>query len=113
MSILAACASASNVETPDSDSSEQDVTRSAGVKLAASRSPRRRAAEATDAPPVTATKVHARHVGAVLSSAGYGKQLAIPALWALTFSPATGELFSTAGPGDQNHGLFGKLTIAP
>lgn len=63
--------------------------------------------------PVTTTSLHTKHVGAVLSTAGYGKQLSIPALWAITFSPATGELFFTAAPDHESHGLFGKLTIAP
>jgi len=48
-----------------------------------------------------------------------GRPIAIDGLWAIAFgsgSPASGPtntLFFTAGPDDEQHGLFGKLTTAP
>jgi uncharacterized protein (TIGR03118 family) len=48
-----------------------------------------------------------------------GLPIAIPGLWDLKFGPKTATvdlsntLFFTAGPGDEEHGLFGKLEIAP
>lgn len=47
-----------------------------------------------------------------------GAPLVIDGLWALEFGRgATGEnvnqLFFTAGPGDESHGLFGRLDVAP
>ena len=57
----------------------------------------------------TVTTVTGRHLGALRTQDG--KILSIPALWGLAFSPATGDLFFTAGPGDENHGLFGKIAL--
>jgi uncharacterized protein (TIGR03118 family) len=46
------------------------------------------------------------------------RPLTIDGLWALGFGPGTGgfsadDLFFTAGPDDEAHGLFGKLVTAP
>lgn len=53
--------------------------------------------------------VHASYLGSLLGP--NGKKLAIEGLWALAVSP-TGDLFFTAGPGGEDHGVFGKLTLA-
>jgi hypothetical protein len=42
----------------------------------------------------------------------------IPGLWGLSFgnglaSQPTNTLFFTAGPDDENHGLFGRIAPAP
>jgi len=48
-----------------------------------------------------------------------GPPLAIDGLWALAFgsgstaSGPTNTLFFTAGPGEEQHGLFGRLVVAP
>jgi uncharacterized protein (TIGR03118 family) len=48
-----------------------------------------------------------------------GAPLVIDGLWALSFGPNTtsidlsAQLFYTAGPGNEMHGVFGKLTLAP
>lgn len=48
-----------------------------------------------------------------------GRPIEIDGLWALSFgkgAPANGPtntLFFTAGPGDEQHGLFGSLVVAP
>ena len=47
-----------------------------------------------------------------------GNPLVIDGLWGLAFGNGgnagpTGTLYFTAGPGDESHGLFGKLTPAP
>ena len=44
-----------------------------------------------------------------------GHQITIDGLWALEFGNGvnagrTNELFFTAGPNDESHGLFGKIT---
>ena len=47
-----------------------------------------------------------------------GKKLRIDGLWGLTFGSGTSsggaanELFFTAGPDDESHGLFGSLSVA-
>lgn len=58
-----------------------------------------------------------RHEGALLDT--QGNPLVIDELWALSFGGDGGhsglatELFFTAGPNDENDGLFGKLTATP
>lgn len=47
-----------------------------------------------------------------------GDPIVIPGLWGLLFgnggsAGSTGELFFTAGPSDETHGLFGKITPIP
>jgi len=50
-----------------------------------------------------------------------GKPIRIPGLWGLQFGlgvtgaggSASNTLYFTAGPGDENHGLFGTLTVNP
>jgi uncharacterized protein (TIGR03118 family) len=47
-----------------------------------------------------------------------GHPLSIDGLWAIGFGPgsggfATNELYFTAGPDDERHGLFGKLVLPP
>ncbi|HWE30261.1 MAG TPA: TIGR03118 family protein [Polyangia bacterium] len=49
---------------------------------------------------------------------GTGAPLKIDGLWALEFGPgatgeATNQLFFTAGPGGEAHGLFGRLDLIP
>ena len=57
------------------------------------------------------------HRGPLLSAEG--GPLAIDGLWALSFGKgpaangATNTLFFTAGPGGEQHGLFGTLVVAP
>jgi uncharacterized protein (TIGR03118 family) len=51
-----------------------------------------------------------------LLDAGTGDPLAIDGLWAIAFGPDAGgfaakDLFFTAGPEDEEHGLFGKLSF--
>ena len=46
-----------------------------------------------------------------------GKKLAIDGLWALEFgntgaNGSADQLFFTAGPNDENDGLFGRITAA-
>jgi uncharacterized protein (TIGR03118 family) len=53
--------------------------------------------------------------GTLVNAAGHA--LAIDGLWSIAFGPnttaadLTSTLFFTAGPGDEAHGLFGKLTL--
>jgi uncharacterized protein (TIGR03118 family) len=47
-----------------------------------------------------------------------GRALSIDGLWAIAFPPNAGgfdsrDLYFTAGPEDEQHGLFGRLEIAP
>jgi uncharacterized protein (TIGR03118 family) len=49
---------------------------------------------------------------------GNGSPLKIDGLWAIEFGPgaaaeATNQLFFTAGPGGEAHGLFGRLDLIP
>ncbi|MDB4953651.1 MAG: hypothetical protein JWO36_1220 [Myxococcales bacterium] len=39
-----------------------------------------------------------------------GNPIIIPGLWGLAFGHSSRDLFFAAGPGDEAHGLFGKLT---
>ena len=50
-----------------------------------------------------------RRLGALLDASG--TKLAIDGLWALAVSPS-GTLFFSAGPGGEQHGAFGTLTVA-
>jgi uncharacterized protein (TIGR03118 family) len=57
--------------------------------------------------------VTGKHEGALLDSTG--KAIQIDGLWALQFGNDANagsalKLFFTAGPGDENHGLFGNIT---
>ncbi len=58
-----------------------------------------------------------KHLGSL--HAAEGRPIEIDGLWALAFgsgSPASGPtntLFFTAGPADEQHGLFGTLVVAP
>jgi uncharacterized protein (TIGR03118 family) len=61
------------------------------------------------APAAPSTTVRATFLGNLLDKSG--QKLAIDGLWALAVSPQ-GELFFTAGPGDEAHGAFGKLALA-
>jgi uncharacterized protein (TIGR03118 family) len=62
-----------------------------------------------DAPPAApTTTVRATYLGSLLDKSGH--KLAIDGLWALAVSPQ-GELFFTAGPGGEAHGVFGKLAL--
>lgn len=53
-----------------------------------------------------ATTVHARALGHLLGSSG--KTLVVDGLWALATSPQ-GELWFSAGPAGESHGVLGKL----
>ncbi len=60
-------------------------------------------------------EVRARFEGALADAAGH--PLVIDGLWAIAFGPGMGgfsstDLFFTAGPDDEQHGLFGKLTFS-
>lgn len=61
------------------------------------------------APAKTVTTVSSTPLGALVGTDG--RTVVIPALWGITFSPVTGELFFTSGPDDEKHGLFGKLSV--
>jgi uncharacterized protein (TIGR03118 family) len=61
-------------------------------------------------------KVKATQEGVVGDNARH--PLTIDGLWALSFGPGAGgfsanDLFFTAGPDDETHGLFGKLVTPP
>ena len=62
-------------------------------------------------------RLHRRAGGAAAATTGDGR-LVIDGLWALEFGNGadhgpTNTLFFTAGPNDENDGLFGKITAAP
>jgi len=59
--------------------------------------------------------LHAEFEGAI--GATVTEALTIPGLWALVFAPDAGgldsrQLFFSAGPDDEGHGLFGRLDLA-
>ena len=74
-------------------------------------------------------RVHAFHPGRLEGNgqfqrrgslhSGDGQPIAIDGLWALSFGKGaanngpTSTLFFTAGPGGEQHGLFGTLVVAP
>jgi uncharacterized protein (TIGR03118 family) len=58
---------------------------------------------------------HTASFAGMLRDSGTAAPLNIQGLWALKFGPGTGgfavnQLYFTAGPGDQMHGRFGRLT---
>ncbi len=63
---------------------------------------------------LTGTSMEATFLGPIVDATGTA--IVIDGLWSITFGPGAGgfsaeDLFFTAGPSDEQHGLFGKLTF--